>query len=93
MPDYEYGCAECHCEWEVTQRISDAPVRVCPDCGKETAKRLISRTSFALKGTGWAGDNYGARPPPAAVAVPVKTGPSDATMAAATTCPAIQVKP
>lgn len=64
MPTYEYGCSDCGTEWEQQQKISDAAIKDCPVCGKQTAKRLISRgTGFALKGGGWASDNYGSTRP------------------------------
>lgn len=61
MPVYEYVCQSCDHEFEREQRISDKPVRKCPVCGALKAKRLISRTSFVLKGGGWYNDLY-ARP-------------------------------
>lgn len=59
MPVYEYECKSCGHEFERQQRISDKPVRKCPSCGALKAKRLISRTSFVLKGGGWYSDLYG----------------------------------
>lgn len=58
MPVYEYLCNGCGHEFEREQRISDKPVRRCPACGAQKAKRLISRTSFVLKGGGWYSDLY-----------------------------------
>ncbi len=58
MPIYDYACKACSHEFEREQRISEAPVRKCPACGKHQAKRLISRTSFLLKGGGWYSDLY-----------------------------------
>jgi len=51
MPIYEYQCAKCG-TFEVTQRITDKPIGKCPTC-KGKVKKLISNTSFQLKGTGW----------------------------------------
>jgi putative FmdB family regulatory protein len=59
MPVYEYQCNGCGHEFEREQRITDKPVRKCPRCGASKAKRLISRTSFVLKGSGWYSDLYG----------------------------------
>jgi putative FmdB family regulatory protein len=42
MPTYEYMCESCKHEWEDYHSIMQEPVKVCPECGKETAKRLIS---------------------------------------------------
>jgi putative FmdB family regulatory protein len=58
MPVYEYICKGCEHEFEREQRISDSPIRKCPACGAMKAKRLISRTSFVLKGGGWYSDLY-----------------------------------
>ena len=57
MPIYEYQCKKGH-EFVVEQSMKAAPVRKCPEC-KSTCKRLISATSFILKGSGWAKDGYG----------------------------------
>jgi len=65
MPIYDYACKVCGHEFEREQRIHDAPVRKCPKCGKLQAKRLISRTSFVLKGGGWFNDLYASGKPAA----------------------------
>ena len=51
MPIYEYRCEKCG-TFEVTQRITDKALGKCPNC-KGKVKKLISNTSFQLKGTGW----------------------------------------
>ena len=53
MPTYEYACDKCDHEFEVEQRITDDPVKSCPKCRSRKVKRLISQTSFVLKGGGW----------------------------------------
>lgn len=53
MPIYEYQCGTCGHQLEALQKFSDAPLIQCPECGKETLKKLVSSTSFQLKGTGW----------------------------------------
>jgi putative FmdB family regulatory protein len=53
MPIYEYVCGVCGHEMEVLQKISDAPLRKCPECGKSSLRKLISAPSFRLKGGGW----------------------------------------
>jgi putative FmdB family regulatory protein len=53
MPFYEYQCSACEHPTEVLQKISDAPLKKCPECGKQTLKRLISAPVFRLKGGGW----------------------------------------
>ena len=51
MPIYEYECRKCG-TLEATQKITDKPLGKCPTC-KGKVKKLISNTSFQLKGTGW----------------------------------------
>jgi len=58
MPIYEYACGKCESEFEVEQRITDDPIKSCPHCKSRKIKRLISRTSFVLKGGGWYSDLY-----------------------------------
>jgi putative FmdB family regulatory protein len=58
MPTYEYGCPKCGHEFEAEQRITEAPLKSCPKCKSRRVKRLISRTSFVLKGGGWYSDLY-----------------------------------
>jgi putative FmdB family regulatory protein len=53
MPIYEYRCGSCSHELEALQKISDSPLRKCPECGKLTLRRLISAPVFRLKGGGW----------------------------------------
>lgn len=57
MPVYEYGCTKCKREFEYQQRMSDPPMKKCEACGGKL-ERLISRTSFQLKGGGWYKDLY-----------------------------------
>jgi putative FmdB family regulatory protein len=58
MPIYEYQCEKCEHEFEREQRITDPPVKTCPKCRSRRVKKLISRTSFVLKGGGWYSDLY-----------------------------------
>jgi putative FmdB family regulatory protein len=53
MPFYEYQCAACKFYLEVLQKISDAPLKKCPSCGKSKLQKLISAPVFRLKGAGW----------------------------------------
>ena len=53
MPFYEYRCDACGAELEVMQKMSDAPLVTCPECGAETLKKLVSAVGFRLKGNGW----------------------------------------
>ncbi|HKE12740.1 MAG TPA: zinc ribbon domain-containing protein [Myxococcota bacterium] len=58
MPTYEYQCEKCGHEFEREQRITEDPIKTCPKCKAPKAKRLISATSFVLKGGGWYSDLY-----------------------------------
>jgi len=53
MPFYEYQCGKCGHHLEVMQKISDSPMKKCPECGKQALKRLMSAPVFRLKGSGW----------------------------------------
>jgi putative FmdB family regulatory protein len=63
MPLYEYLCERCEKISEVMQKFSDQPLAVCPveGCGGRVAK-LVSMSSFALKGSGWYSTDYKAKP-------------------------------
>ena len=53
MPIYEYQCTKCDHHLEALQKISDKPLRECPECGKHSLKRLMSAPMFRLAGSGW----------------------------------------
>jgi len=57
MPIYEYECLACGKHSEVCQKINDEPLETCVDCGGHMHK-MVSRTSFILKGTGWYVTDY-----------------------------------
>ena len=63
MPTYEYACDKCGHEFEREQRITDDPVKTCPECRGRKVRRLISSTSFVLKGSGWYSDLYSSKKP------------------------------
>ena len=53
MPIYEYQCQACGHRLEALQKVSDAPLKKCPECGKPKLQKLMSAPSFRLKGGGW----------------------------------------
>jgi putative FmdB family regulatory protein len=59
VPIYEYQCPDCGYHFEQLQKISDEPIRVCPNCEQSHVRKLVSQTSFVLKGGGWYKDHYG----------------------------------
>lgn len=64
MPIYEYECTSCGHRVEQMQRMSDPALKTCPACAEDAMKRLISQTSFVLKGSGWYKTDYAAKPSP-----------------------------
>jgi putative FmdB family regulatory protein len=58
MPIYEYRCRHCGDVREVMQKVTDRPLRKCGKCSGRLEK-LVSRTSFQLKGGGWFATGYG----------------------------------
>ena len=53
MPIYAYKCASCGHAKDVLQKISDAPLSVCPACGAATFNKQVTAAGFQLKGSGW----------------------------------------
>ncbi len=53
MPIYEYRCEACGFQKEFLQRISDAPLKDCPKCGKSSLAKMVTAAGFQLKGSGW----------------------------------------
>jgi putative FmdB family regulatory protein len=58
MPIYEYRCCDCGHQFELMQKFSDPPAETCPSCSG-TVQKLISRSAFHLKGSGWYVTDYG----------------------------------
>jgi putative FmdB family regulatory protein len=93
MPVYEYLCEACGKPQEAIQKFSDSPLTDCELCGgKGTLKKQISRSSFALKGSGWYTTDYKRSSKPAAEtaapAAPANPATPAAAPAAATASPA-----
>jgi putative FmdB family regulatory protein len=53
MPIYAYRCESCGFGKDVLQKLSDAPLTQCPECGKETFAKQVTAAGFQLKGSGW----------------------------------------
>ena len=53
MPIYEYNCTECNHAHEALQKLSDAVLTICPECGNSSLKKKISAPGFRLSGSGW----------------------------------------
>ncbi len=53
MPIYAYRCESCGHAKDVLQKISDAPLTVCPACGADAFRKQVTAAGFQLKGSGW----------------------------------------
>jgi putative FmdB family regulatory protein len=53
MPIYEYVCQQCDHHLEALQKLSDEPLKFCPECGEASLCKQVSAAAFRLKGTGW----------------------------------------
>lgn len=58
MPLYEYQCNNCGHRFEKIVKFSDEPLKVCPQCGKETIEQLLSAPATHFKGGGWYVTDY-----------------------------------
>ncbi len=65
MPIYEYRCPDCEKVFEAMQKFSDDPITECRFCPGTSVERLISRSSFVLKGSGWYQTDYARKSPSA----------------------------
>ncbi|MDR8728377.1 FmdB family zinc ribbon protein [Burkholderia pseudomultivorans] len=71
MPIYAYRCEACGFAKDVLQKMSDAPLSQCPECGKDAFRKQVTAAGFQLKGSGWyvtdfRGDSGGTSAPAAA---------------------------
>ena len=78
MPIYEYRCSSCGVQKDVMQKMSDAPLTTCPECGKETFDKQLTAAGFQLKGNGYYVTDFKDKPKQSACA----------PCAAAGSCPA-----
>jgi len=53
MPIYEYRCSSCGFQKEYLRKVSDPLLSLCPECGKDSFKKMLTAAGFQLKGTGW----------------------------------------
>ena len=60
MPIYDYECTSCCNVFEIFQRMTEDPLITCPDCSGPV-KKLVSMSSFQLKGGGWYADGYSSK--------------------------------
>jgi putative FmdB family regulatory protein len=82
MPLYEYQCSACAHRFERIVKFSDAPLKTCPQCGKQTVEQLISAPAIQFKGSGWYVNDYARKgSAPAAPSSTKSEGGSDSVSA------------
>ena len=91
MPIYAYKCGSCGHAKDVLQKISDAPLTICPACGAEAFSKQVTAAGFQLKGSGWyvtdfRGGNSGSSAP-ATESKPAEPGSGAASSAPAADAP------
>ncbi|WP_438999293.1 FmdB family zinc ribbon protein [Variovorax beijingensis] len=88
MPIYAYKCSACGFAKDALQKMSDAPLTVCPACGASAFEKQVTAAGFQLKGSGWYvtdfRDGGGKKAEPATAAAAAKNGDTAAAPAAST---------
>ncbi|HEU0188510.1 MAG TPA: FmdB family zinc ribbon protein [Gallionella sp.] len=84
MPIYAYGCSSCGLQKDVMQKLSDAPLVTCPECGKETFVKQLTAAGFQLKGSGYYATDFKNGPQPKTAPKPE---PTCSPCASAGSCP------
>jgi putative FmdB family regulatory protein len=88
MPIYEYRCGSCGHQQEFLQKVGDAPITVCTECGKPTFSKMVTAAGFQLKGSGWyATDFKNSGSKPAAKEAAKEAAKPDAKDSAAASAP------
>lgn len=88
MPIYAYACAACGLQKDVMQKMSDAPLTACPECGAESFSKQLTAAGFQLKGNGYYVTDFRDGKKPATkpeAAAPVATTPAPAPVVASPT--------
>ncbi|WP_175962037.1 FmdB family zinc ribbon protein [Burkholderia pyrrocinia] len=100
MPIYAYRCEACGFAKDVLQKMSDAPLSQCPECGKDAFRKQVTAAGFQLKGSGWyvtdfrggsggasapAATSGDAAPAAAAAATPASDAPAASSSSESTT--------
>jgi putative FmdB family regulatory protein len=95
MPIYAYKCDSCGFAKDVLQKMSDAPLEVCPSCAQSTFKKQLTAAGFQLKGSGWYATDFkgSGSAPSTSVAPSSGDTPTPANAVAAPTAPKAESAP
>ena len=94
MPIYAYKCESCGFAKDVLQKMSDAPLEVCPSCAQSTFKKQLTAAGFQLKGSGWyATDFKGGGTSAPAIATPGDGAAASSTTATESAAPKTEAAP
>jgi putative FmdB family regulatory protein len=58
MPTYDYKCTECEESFEFFQKMTDAPVEICPQCGGKLKRMIGTGMTPIFKGSGFYETDY-----------------------------------
>jgi putative FmdB family regulatory protein len=86
MPIYAYRCDSCGFAKDHLQKLSDALLTICPECGQASYTKQLTAAGFQLKGNGWYATDFKGSPTAPAVAK-TPTAESVAPCASAAVCP------
>ncbi len=78
MPIYEYQCKKCGKQFEAFQGITEPDLKTCKFC-KGKVHKMMSLSSFSLKGSGWYATDYAGKKPQAAKSTAAESSSSDST--------------
>ncbi len=93
MPIYAYKCSACGHAKDVLQKISDAPLSVCPECGQSTFSKQVTAAGFQLKGSGWYVTDFRGNGNGGSQGAAPATAPASAESAAPAAAPAAPAAP
>ena len=91
MPIYAYKCESCGFAKDVLQKMSDAPLEICPSCGKPSFQKQLTAAGFQLKGSGWYATDF--KGGGSSTTAPSATAEPAASAVASITEPAAPTKP
>ncbi len=84
MPIYEYRCKKCGKQFEAFQGITEPDLKTCKFC-KGKVQKMMSLSSFSLKGSGWYATDYGGKKPQPAKTEKIETAASESSSASSDT--------